>query len=304
MNELIDKLAIQLIFLFFILGLTFLYNYIYSFFYTEQHRFTLKNFYPSKNSPHTIHFFARFFSLLYVLGSLQVTIEQNILTELFYFAFMSIVLFSFFSISLYILDSITLYNFEFDAEIFTKKNYTYALISASNAIAAGFLLKNIALISFGSLINTIFLWLFSIVLIGFSIKLFSYIFKQSINRHIIQKNLSISFTYSGFIIGNALAIVSCFPKVQLPLERYSLHVITSSLLLILITAFIFFAIKKIFRVQEDYKGDLLEETDKEPEVGNGIYNGVAYFVSCYMAIIITTHINFGSFYPVINTITQ
>lgn len=304
MNELIDKLAIQFIFLFLILGLTFLYNYLYSFFYTEQHRFTLKSFYPSKNSPHTIHFFARFFSLLYILGSLHVTIEQNIMSELFYFAFMSIVLFILFSVSLYILDSITLYNFEFDAEIFTKKNYTYALISAGNSIAAGLLVNNIATISFGSLINTIFLWLFSMVLIGFSIKIFSYVFKQSINRHIIQQNLSISFTYAGFIIGNALAIVSCFPKVQLPLEKYSLHVITSSLLLILITSLIFYAIKKIFRIQEDYKGDLLEETDKEPEIGNGIYNGVSYFVSCYVAIIITEHINFGSFYPVINTITQ
>ncbi len=304
MNELIDKLAIQCLFLLIIFIIGFIFNYTYSFFYTEQRLLTLKNFYPSKNSPHSIHFFSRFFSLLFILGSININIGSSLLFSLLYFAFIAILLFGLFLASLYILDSITLYNFEFDVEILSKKNYSYALISASNSIAVAFLLKNISLISFDSIINLIFIWLFSIMLIGFSIKLFPYVFNQSLNRHVVQKNLSISLTYMGFILGNSLAITSCFPKIQLSLEWYSIHIITSALLLIMVISFIFFAMKKTLRIKQDYKGDLIEETDVEPEVGNGVYNGISYFTACYVAIIVINHIQFGSFYPVINSIQQ
>jgi hypothetical protein len=137
------------------------------------------------------------------------------------------------------------------------------------------------------------------VLVGFSIKLYPFIFNQSLNRHVVQKNLSVAITYLGFIIGNTLVVLAAFPNKQLSFEWYSIYVFTSLLLLVLMTALIFWGLKRVFRVNEDYVGDLVEDTNKEPEVGHGIHNAILYFCSSYLAIIITSKITFGSFYPVI-----
>jgi len=63
-----------------------------------------------------------------------------------------------------------------------------------------------------------------------------------------------------------------------------------------------FIFNQLFRIQNDYKGDLLEATDIEPQVGTGFTQGATYYLACYIAVIITTHINFGSFYPVLKII--
>lgn len=300
MNDLLDRLTIQFLYLIFVLILCVVFYYLYSFIYSNQYKMVLKKFYPSKNSAHTIHLFSRIFSLLYVLGSFQIFIQKDIILSSISFIFYVLIFFILYGVSLYVFDSITLYNFEFDVEIFNRKNLSYAVISGANAISVGFLIKHIGLISFHTIINTIFLWLLSMVLVGSSIKLFPYIFRQSINRHIVQKNLSIAITYLGFITGNTFITLSAFPNKRMTFEYYSLYVFNSLLILILMTSLIYWGLKKVFRVYEDYVGDLVEETHKEPEVGHGIHNAILYFCSSYLAIIITTKINFGTFYPIIN----
>jgi hypothetical protein len=300
MNDLLDRLTIQFLYLIFILILSVIFYYLYSLIYSPEHKAVLKKFYPSKNSAHTIHLFSRIFSLLYILGSFQIFIQKDIILSFISFIFYVLVFFTLYGISLYIFDSITLYNFEFDVEIFGRKNISYALISGSNAIAVGFIIKHIGQLSFHTLINTIFLWLLSMVLVGASIKLFPYIFNQSLNRHIVQKNTSIALTYMGFILGNTFIATSAFPNQKVTFEWYTIYVFNALLILILMTSLIFWGLKKVFKVNEDYKGDLIEETHREPQVGHGIHNAIIYFCSAYLAIIITTKINFGTFYPIIN----
>jgi hypothetical protein len=103
--------------------------------------------------------------------------------------------------SIYILESIVLFNFEYQDEVLKRKNYAYAIISLTHSLGLAYVLKIVLAVSNHSVIMLIFLWLFSIVLIGFATKSYSIISKLPFNRLLVQKNLGLAFSYLGFLLG-------------------------------------------------------------------------------------------------------
>ncbi len=201
--------------------------------------------------------------------------------------------------SIYIIESVTLYNFEYADEILRRKNYSYSVICFSHSIGLALLINTIVKVSQGSLIIIFFLWLFSMVLIGFGAKSFPLLSKLSFNRLLVQKNIAIAFSYTGFFWGQCLIISSAFDHTLTDIRWYSIQVITKIILSLIIIPIFMKALVFIFNIQNEVP----TTTDKngvissDVEIGYGIYEGAIIFTTCFLTTVITGQITFGSFYP-------
>ncbi len=301
MDELFDKLIIRLFFTLFIILSLFLYKYAHTFMYPTTRRQIFSRFYPSKNPADTIHFFSRLLAIGIIYSQFFFFMSDGIIFALFDFFVQSIFAFATFLLSVYVIESIVLYNFDFLDEIIKKKNMSYAVISFSNVISLAIIMKTILAVSKQSIILLFLLWLFALVLLGLATKSFNVTSKLSFNKLLIQKNLSISFSYMGFIFGWTLIISSSLFHQITNVNGYVIEVV----LKILLSAIIFPIFRKgiiiAFKIKDDFSSnDELDEKGqiKGPSIGYGVYEGVSFFTSCYLTTIITGHINFGTFYPV------
>ncbi|ATH08962.1 hypothetical protein BIY24_13695 [Halobacteriovorax marinus] len=301
MNELFDKLILRIVFTLFLCGILFLYKYAHSFLYPSSRTQIFKRFFPSKNSADTIHLFSRLIGIGIILSEFYFTMSDKFYLVLIDF-FVHATLVSFiYLISIYIIESIVLYNFEYHDEIIKRKNMSYALISFSNAIAVAYILKGVSSVSQSSIIILLFLWLLSMVLLGFSTKSYSLISKLSFNRLLVQKNLAVGISYLGFIWGWALVINASFDHELLNLKWYSIHVILKLILALLIIPIFRSGLIFIFKLQDDFNianKSKANTNDSSAEIGYGVYEGAIFFTSCFLTTVITGNINFGNFYPV------
>ncbi|CBW27672.1 putative membrane protein [Halobacteriovorax marinus SJ] len=301
MNELFDKLILRIVFTLFLCGILFLYKYAHSFLYPSSRTQIFKRFFPSKNSADTIHLFSRLIGIGIILSEFYFTMSDKFYLVLIDF-FVHATLVSFiYLISIYIIESIVLYNFEYHDEIIKRKNMSYALISFSNAIAVAYILKGVSSVSQSSIIILLFLWLLSMVLLGFSTKSYSLISKLSFNRLLVQKNLAVGISYLGFIWGWALVINASFDHELLNIKWYSIHVILKLILALLIIPIFRSGLIFIFKLQDDFNIANKSKTntsDSSAEIGYGVYEGAIFFTSCFLTTVITGNINFGNFYPV------
>ncbi|PIK13835.1 hypothetical protein [Halobacteriovorax sp. JY17] len=301
MNELFDKLILRIVFTLFLCGILFLYKYAHSFLYPSSRTQIFKRFFPSKNSADTIHLFSRLIGIGIIFSEFYFTMSDKFYLVLIDF-FLHATLVSFiYLVSIYIIESIVLYNFEYHDEIIKRKNISYALISFSNSIAVAYILKGVASVSQSSIIILFFLWLLSMVLLGFSTKSYSLISKLSFNRLLVQKNLAVGISYLGFIWGWALVINSSFDHELLNIKWYSIHVILKLILALLIIPIFRSGLIFIFKLQDDFNTTSKSKAgavDSTAEIGYGVYEGAIFFTSCYLTTVITGNINFGNFYPV------
>jgi len=296
-NELFDKLILRIFFTFFICILLFLYRYFHVLIYYSSRKQLLKNFYPSKNGANAIHFFSSIIGIGILFSEFHFQMSGGIFYSLFDFAFQSSFIVLLYFVSIYIIESIVLYNFDYNDEIVKRKNYSYALISMANNISISYILKSGFYISNHSIVILIFLWLFSMVLLGFASKTFSTISKLPFNRLLIQKNISIGISYTGFVAGWSTIIVSSFHHKLEDIQWFSIQVI----LKILLSAIIFPIFKKglifVFKIKDDLEPKI-DQSKGDIQIGYGIYEGIINFTSCFLTTVITGQINFGTFYPV------
>ena len=70
---------------------------------------------------------------------------------------------------------------------------SYAIVSMSQSISLAYIVHSILSTAQHGIVMTLFLWLYSLVLLGFAMKAFQVYSKLSLNRLIVQKNMSVSY---------------------------------------------------------------------------------------------------------------
>lgn len=301
MNELYDKLILRIVFTVLVCMIIYIYKYAHSLLYPSIRHQITKKFFPSKNSCDTIHLFGRIIGIGIIYSNFYLDLTDGILIALVRMLLESIVVIVLYLGSIYIIESIVLYNFEYSDEILRRKNYSYALICFAHSISLSFILKSIIKVSHSSIIMTFFLWLFAMVIVGFSSKAFSLISRLSFNRLLVQKNLAISFSYIGFIWGQCLIISSALDHEIADIKWYSIQVIVKILLSLIIVPILRKGLIFIFRIQDDLPGkpdERGETIQSDIEMGYGIYEGAIIFTSCFLTTVVTGNIQYGNFYPI------
>ena len=299
MNELYDKLILRVIFAVLVCFMIYIYKQAHLVLYPSIKHQLLKKFFPSKNSTDTIHLFARIIGLGLIFSDFHINLSSGIGVAFMAMMIESLIIIALYLGSIYIIESVTLYNFEYADEILRRKNYSYSVICFSHSIGLALLINTIVRVSQGSLIIIFFLWLFSMVLIGFGAKSFPLLSKLSFNRLLVQKNIAIAFSYTGFFWGQCLIISSAFDHTLTDIRWYSIQVITKIILSLIIIPIFMKALVFIFNIQNEVP----TTTDKngvissDVEIGYGIYEGAIIFTTCFLTTVITGQITFGSFYP-------
>ncbi|MFT6632284.1 MAG: hypothetical protein ACJAS4_002247 [Bacteriovoracaceae bacterium] len=294
MNEIFDKLLIRILFTLFICLALFIYKYAHVIFYPSNKKQILKKIYPSENYIDTLHIFSRLIGISLIFSTLEFNEYIGISISTFHFFVWSVVGICFYLLSIYILENIIFYNFEYKDEVLKKKNPAYGVVSFANAICLAFIIKTIFKESDNSIIILIILWLFSLVLFGFSTRLFKFVSKLSFNSLMIQKNLGLSFAYTGFLFGNTVIIMAAFSHEHHDIGSYMVQVILKTLLGALILPIFKYGLTLIFKVSESVNQGLQEENI---HLGHGIYIGAVYLTCSLLTSIIIAQIHFGTIYP-------
>lgn len=301
MNELFDKLILRVVFTFFICIAFYLYKYAHGFLYPSAKSQLLKRYYPTKNAPDTIHLFSRLLGLGIIFSEFYFNISFGIGVAIIdFFIFATLVTFLYL-LSIYIIESIVLYNFEYQDEIVKRKNYSYAIISFSHAIGLGIMFKNCLFAAKESVVIFFFLWLFSMVVLGFSTKTFNMVSKLSFNRLMVQKNLSIAFSYMGFYLGWSIILSSALKGEITEIKWYVIKVLLNLILSMIILPFFMYGLVFLYKIQEQITNK--SDSDKtnantEQDLGFGIYEGAIFFTSSFLTTVITSNLQFGNFYPI------
>ncbi len=294
MNELLDKVIIRLVFTVFICLILVIYRYAHALLYPSARNQFLKQMIPSKNSADTIHMFARILGMAIIMSEFYFYMSDGVWVALLEFSVMSTASFITFLASIYIAESIVLYNFEYSDEVLKRKNVSYAMISFSMVLGLAYIIKTAAAVSKDSPVIFLFIWLFAIVLFGFATKSYSFFSKLPFGRLVIQKNLAIALSYSGFIWGWTIIIAGAINHPLTDIKWYLIQSVIKILLSIIILPIFQRGIVKIFKIVPSNEDSSLED----PEIGDGVYEGIAFLAACLLTSIITGNILFGTFYPV------
>jgi hypothetical protein len=300
MSELFDKLILRIVFTLFICGILFLYKYAHLLFYPSSRFQLFKRFYPAKNAPSTIHLFSRIIGIGIIFSEFYFYMSDGIFMALFDFLILSCTVSSIYLLGVYIVDSIVLYNFEYSDEVLKRKNYNYALITFAHAIGVATLLKKIVSVSNDSLIVLFFLWLFAIVLIGVTLKFYNYVSSLPVKRLMGQESLAMGFNYLGVFFGTTIIISSALNHQLENIKWYIVQVILKILLSIIIFPFFKKGLIFIFKIQDELKAKIKQDSAAllEVETGVGVFEGSVFFTACFLTTIITGQIHFGTFYPI------
>ncbi len=300
MNELFDKLTLRFIFTAVILIALFLYKHTHRILYPSARTQILQRFFPSRNSADSFHLFSRILGIGIIFSEFYFKMDQGFLIATFDFLIRAISAFILYLGSLYVIESIVLYNFEYNDEVIKRKNLSYSLICLSHALGVALNLKIVLKVASESLIMLIFLWLLTMVLLGFATKTYTLMSRLSFNRLLLQKNMAVSVSYMGFFLGWSLIISSSLNNELLEIKWYTIQVILKILLSLIILPIFMYGLKYLFNLENDIEKDGKSETQDliNVDVGYGIHEGACFFTSCLLTIVITGRVYFGNFYPV------
>lgn len=296
MNELFDKLILRIVFTIIVCAMLFFYKYAHMMIHPSSRKQIFREFHPTKNPADTLHFFARLVGIGILFSEFRFDMSDG-----FFLALLDFVLQGFFAaglylLSVYTLESIVLYNFEYNDEIVKKRNMAYSTVGFANSIALATVLKTCLATGDDSLVMLFFLWLFSMVLLGFAYKAYNVFSKMPFARLLLQQNIGVALSYTGYLWGWTMLITGAVDQPLTDIKWYSVQVLLRLLLSLIIFPIFRKGIMLIFRVNKHY------ETDKEPTIegslGYGIFEGALFFTSAFLTTVITEHIHFGTFYPV------
>jgi uncharacterized membrane protein YjfL (UPF0719 family) len=149
-----------------------------------------------------------------------------------------------------------------------------------------------------SLVILLVLWLYMLVIVGFSVKYYAFISKLSLNRLIIQKNLSLSFSYGGFALGAGFIIASCFDQEHYDITVYCIQVLLKTILSLLIFPLFKKGLVKIFPVKLGDERGTEGTIDLDMQsLGYGFYEGSLFLAGAILTTMIVHRIQFGTIYP-------
>lgn len=148
-------------------------------------------------------------------------------------------------------------------------------------------------------IYLIFLWLFTMVIVGFATKTYPLVSKLQFNKLLIQKNIPLSLSYSGFFLGICLIITSSINHEIVDVKEYVIHTCLQILLSLIILPVFRKGLILAFSIQETITTNEVDQNKEieNPTVGYGVYEGLLFLASCYLTSVITDQIYFGTFYP-------
>ena len=292
MNEIFDKLLIRFLFTVFICIALLLYKYAHTIFYPSAKKQVLNKIYPSENVADTLHVFSRLIGISLIFSTLEFNEYIGIFISSFHFFVWSTIGLILYLLSIYVMESIIFYNFQYVDEVLKKKNLAYGIISFTVSVCLAYIIRTVFKESETSLIIVFILWLFAMVLFGLSSKLYKFVSKLSFNSLMIQKNIGLSLSYSGFLLGTTVIISSAFSHEHHDITSYTIQVILKTLLGALILPIFRFGIVTVFKIQESSTA-----TPDEGNLGHGIYEGATFLTSAILTSIIIGQIHFGTIYP-------
>ncbi len=298
MNDIIDKLILRIIFALVVILILFLYRFAHTFIYPQSKEYLFKNFSPIQNPANIIHFFSRLLGIGIIFSSLYFNLDYGILFSIFAFVFQSLFCLLLFFSSIYLLKSVCLYSFEYSDEIIKRKNLSYAIIDFSIVISSALLLEKSIESSLYATSSLIYLWLMSNVSFGVAIKFFKFFSNLNFNRLLLNKNIALAFSFSGYLFGWMLILNSSMSKKIVRIDQYTLQLI----LKILLSSIIFPLIKKgittVYGLNESKNFLQRQKNDDSfsPTVGHGVFEGAIFLTASFLATMVTGHIIFGKFY--------
>lgn len=299
MNEIFDKLIIRFLFSAFICGMLFVYRYAHKILYPSSKKQMFRKFFPSENTPDTIHIFSRIIGICLIFSSIGFNESTGVFLSLFHFFFWSTVSFVLYLVSIYVCESIALYNFTYQDEVLKRKNMAYSVVSFSISICLALIIRKVVTESEFSILLLTMFWLFSLVIFGLCIKLFKMTSKIAFNKMMIQKSMALAFSFSGYIFGATTIILVAFNHEHLDIKRYAIQVTLTMILSFIIFPIFLYGVHKAFKLQDDLTKKIKDGTMDTaiPETGYGIYEGAIYYSSALLTSIIVGQIHFGIIYP-------
>lgn len=294
MNEIFDKLLIRILFTAFICIALIIYKYAHTVFYPSKKKQVLKKIYPSENHVDTLHIFSRIIGVSLIFSTLEFNEYIGVFISSFHFFIWGIIGFVLYLLAIWVMESIVFYNFEYKDEILKKKNMAYGVVSFTISVCLAYLIRIIFKESETSLIILLILWLFALVLFGFSTKLYKFASSLTFNSLMIQGNMGLAISYSGFVMGNTVLISAAFSHEHHDIISYCIQVILKTLLGVLIFPIFRFGITYVFKIQENSHVD---SNNENLYLGQGIYEGAVFLSCAFLTSIIIGQIHFGTIYP-------
>jgi uncharacterized membrane protein YjfL (UPF0719 family) len=298
MAEIFDRLVIRVLLAAFVCLMIYLYRYAHVIFYPTVKRQVLKKINPSENPADTLHLFSRLVGISIIFSSITFNESSGVFLSLFHFAVWGSIAIVLYLLSLYIIESIVFYNFDYTDEILKRKNMSYAFISFCHAIVIAYLTRTVMMEAENSLVILLVLWLYMLVIVGFSVKYYTFISKLTFNRLLIQKNLSLCFSYGGFSLGAGFVIASCFDQEHYDITVYCIQVLLKTVLSLIIFPLFKKGLVKIFPIrmgeQRIHEGQIDTEMQS---LGYGFYEGSLFISGAILTTMIVNRIQFGTIYP-------
>ncbi len=298
MAEIFDRLIIRILLAAFVCLMIYLYRYAHVIFYPTVKRQVLKKIHPAENAADALHLFSRVVGISLIFSSITFSETSGFFLSIFHFAVWGTIAIVLYLLSLFIVESVVFYNFDYTDEILKRKNMSYAFISFCHAIVIAYLTRTVMIEADNSLVILLVLWLYMLVIVGFSVKYFTFISKLSFNRLLIQKNLSLCFSYGGFTLGAGLIIASCFDQEHYDITVYLIQVLLKTILSLIIFPLFKKGLVKIFpiKIGEDRGLEGHIDTDMQ-SLGYGLFEGCVFISGAILTTMIVNRIQFGTIYP-------
>jgi uncharacterized membrane protein YjfL (UPF0719 family) len=298
MAEIFDRLVIRLLLAGFVCLMIYLYRYAHVIFYPTVKRQVLKKINPSENAADTLHLFSRVVGISVIFSSITFNESSGFFLSIFHFAVWGSIAIVLYLLSLFIIESIVFYNFDYTDEILKRKNMSYAIISFCHALVIAYLTRTVMIEAENSLIILLVLWLYMLVIVGFSVKYYTFISKLSFNRLMIQKNLSLCFSYGGFTLGSGFIIASCFDQEHYDITVYCIQVLLKTILSLIIFPLFKRGLIKIFPIKMGEERGAEGHIDNDMQsLGYGFFEGCIFISGAILTTMIVNRIQFGTIYP-------
>ncbi|SRR3989344_807780 len=298
MAEIFDRLVIRLLLALFVCLMIYVYRYAHVIFYPTVKRQVLKKINPAENPADSLHLFSRIIGIALIFSSITFNETSGFFLSIFHFAVWGTLAIILYLLSLYIIESIVFYNFDYTDEILKRKNMSYAVISFCHAIVIAYLTRTVMIEAENSLVILLVLWLYMLVIVGFSVKYYTFISKLTFNRLLIQKNLSLCFSYGGFSLGAGLVIASCFDQEHYDITVYCIQVLLKTILSLIIFPIFKKGLVRIFPIKLGEERALEGRIDTDMQsLGYGFYEGSVFIAGAILTTMIVNRIQFGTIYP-------
>lgn len=300
MAEIFDRFLIRILLVGFVCLMIWIYRYAHLVFYPRVKKQITHKFDPAENPADTLHLYSRLIGIGIIFSSLTFNESSGLSLSVFHLFVWGILSMVLYLISLYLVESIVFYNFDYVDEIHKRQNMSYGIISFCHSIIIAYLTKTVILESEDSVIILLVLWLYMLVIVGLSIKYYTFISKLSFNRLLINKNLSLSFSYGGFALGSGIIIASSFDQDHYDIVVYCIQVLLKTILALIIfplfkRGLVFIFPTTFSRPVGEHKPEYIDS--RTQNLGYGIYEGCLFIAGAILTTMIINRIQFGTIYP-------